>query len=139
MAKFTLDIVDDYPYIVYGINSTTSDYRLCWNINKELGLSLKRIDALSVYTKENEPVLHNHFAHVQEEENEAIHLIENKRGNSLFLPDVPQADYLFIIEGTEYEEDANVLRILKGIRPVLMAFSVDLESLKRKQNLLYIG
>lgn len=139
-AKFTLDIVDDYPYLVYGINATTRDYRLCWNINKLFGISLKLVEPLSAFSKVNDPTKHNHFSFLDENLNVTYHLIENKRGSSLFLSEVDKADYLLIIDGVDIErEELEILNKLKGIRAILMAFQIDLDRLKHKQNLLYIA
>ena len=140
MAKFTLDIVDDYPCIVYGINATTSDYRMGWNSNILLGTSLKKVEPLSAFSKVNEGALHNHFSFSDENLQISYHLVENRRGSSIFLPEVDKADFLLIIDGVEDSaEQIEILDKLKGIRAILMAFRVDIERLKHKQNLLYIG
>ncbi len=140
MAKFTLDVINEYPCVVYGINATINDYRLCWSINTVLGVSMKLKEPLSAFSKVNEGSIHNHFIFFDEVLQFTYHLIENRRGNNLFLPEVDKADYLLIIDGADgTEEEVEILNILKGIRSILMTFRVDVDKLKHKQNLLYIG
>lgn len=138
MAKFTLDVVDEYPYIVYGLNTTSVDYKLCWSINKVLGLAMKKVDALGVFAKQNGTTQHNCFAHTDEHIMRSYHLLENKRGNSLYLPEVKEADFLFIMSEGDFDSDDETIKNLKSIRSVLMAFEINLDKLKHKQNLLLL-
>lgn len=138
MAKFTLNIVDEYPYTVYGLNTTTVDYRLCWNVNKSMTLALKKADSIGVYAKENGTTMHNYFTCTDEHFMQTYHLVENKRGNSIYLPEVKEADYLFIVNDDGVDCDNDIIKKLKAIRSVLMVFPINLDKLKHKQNLLLL-
>ena len=136
MSKFSLELIEEYPYQVYGIAASAQDYRLCWHLNKELGLKFTRQKAISVYNKRKESINHEVFIYEDEDAVAKYRLIQNKRTGSLFLPEVNEADYLLVIdESPVLDYDSLVIKI-KNIRPVLMVFPIDLDALKNKQNLL---
>ncbi len=139
MAKFTLDIVEDYPYEVFGLNTTAPDYRLCWSMNRVLGIDLRKDEGLTVVSKKKEKLLHNCFSYQDEELQLGYYLIENKRGASLFLPEVAQADFILALDRVQAINDRELIEKIKEIRSVLIVFKVDVNQLKQKQNLLFIG
>ncbi|NEN25279.1 IPExxxVDY family protein [Cryomorpha ignava] len=136
MAKFTLRFDEEYPYYLIGINASAKDYRICWSINKALNIALKREDSIDVHSKNKDIVAHSYFVYTNEELNLKFRLIENKRGNSRFLTEVQQADYLLIIDESESVDMEGILKKIKEIRQVLLAFEIDIENLKNKQNLM---
>jgi hypothetical protein len=136
MAKLTLDIVDEYPYEIIGISASAKDYRICWSLNQTLEIALKREPSLKVFTKKSEPVEHGYYTFLDEDTDIKFRLVENKRSASKFLPEAPKADYLFIIDESPGIEPDSILSKIREIRPVLMAFRIDSDQLKNKQNLL---
>ena len=136
MAKFTLSLEEDYPYFIIGISSSTPNYRLCWSLNKALDISLKREKSIDIHSKNGDVAMHNVFEFTHEDLNTKYRLIENKRGSSRFLSEVQQADYLLIIDESEKIEVIELLNEIKKISQVILAFSIDIDSLKQKQNLM---
>jgi hypothetical protein len=136
MAKFTLKLEEDYPYIVFGVSSTSSDYKLCWSLNKQLGIQLKREKGLIIKSGTGEDAEHAYFEYFSEASQLNYKLIENKRGASRVLREAEQADYLFILDDHPAVDVEAILLEIKKIRAVLLAFELDLEKLKHKQNLL---
>lgn len=136
MAKFTLSLEEDYPYFIIGISSSTPDYRLCWSLNKTLDISLKREESIDIHSKKGDIAAHNVFEFTNEEFNTKYRLIENKKGSSRFLSEAHQADYLLIIDESERIELSELLNEIKKIAQVILAFSIDIDSLKHKQNLM---
>jgi len=136
MAKFTLSFEEEYPYLVFGITATTKDYRMCWSLNKALNISLKRQSAVDIHDKEKGITGHSCFVYEDEMYSAKYRLIENKRAHSRFLPEVVQADYLLIVDETERISKTEILLKIKTIRQVLLAFNIDIDTLKHKQNLM---
>lgn len=136
MAKFTLTLEEDYPFIVLGINSTAPNYRLCWHLNKALEIALKREHPIDIHSKYGNVTAHNVFTFFDEDINLKYRFIENKRGSSLFLPEVPKADYLLVLDETDMISIQEVLSELNKIALVILAFKIDMNSLKQKQNLM---
>ena len=48
MKKTTLQLDDDYDFLLIGITTHEKDYRLCWLINKQLNLMFERIKDIEV-------------------------------------------------------------------------------------------
>jgi hypothetical protein len=135
MAKVTLDVVDEYPFKIIGISASARGYRICWGLNQSLNLGLKRESSIQLFTKNNEPVEHGYFTFIDENLDIKYRLVENKRAASKFLPEAPKADFLLIIDDSPGLEQ-DLLAKIKRIRPVLMAYSIEANHLKNKQNLL---
>lgn len=136
MAKFTLSLDDDYSFIVFGIAATTSDYKLCWSLNRIMKTALKREDPVEVYNKHNDKIKHSLYIFEDEELQIKYRLVENKKGGSRFLSEVDQADYLLVIDDSPAVQKEELQRKIREIKQVLLVFPVDLEALKHKQNLL---
>ena len=136
MSKFSLDLIDEYPFVVYGITSSSKDYRLCWYLNKELGISFSRKDPITIINKKKETV--NHELFVFEDENVQIkyRLIENKKGPSTFLPEAGKADYLLVLDESPVVLSGEIANRVRKIRPVLLVFEIKIDQLKNKENLL---
>lgn len=139
MAKVTLDLGEEYPYDIFGISASTSDYRLCWNLNKMLRTGFKRVEPITVYNKQGDRIHHNYYVFENENLQVKYRFIENKRGSSRFLPEVTQADYLLIIDQSPAVDAEEIQKMMMEIRQVLLVFQVDIDQLKQKQNLLLIA
>lgn len=140
MAKvFMLTLEEDYSYILIGISSSAPNYRLCWSLNKALKIALKRENPIEVHSKKGHITSHHVFVFHDEEINMTYRFIENKKGSSLFLPEIPKADYLFVLDETEKIEITEILNKINKINIVILAFEVEPKSLKQKQNLMLIA
>ncbi|MFT5971641.1 MAG: hypothetical protein ACI9A8_000390, partial [Cryomorphaceae bacterium] len=62
-----------------------------------------------------------------------------KKGVSLFLPEVKNADFLVVIDLSDEVERNDVIEKLRATGTVLMAFEIDLELLRLKQNILLVA
>jgi hypothetical protein len=136
MSKFSLELIEEYPYQLYGITASAHDYRLCWHLNKELGLKFTRQEAIEIFNKRKESVNHEFFTYEDQESVTKYRLIQNKRTGSTFLPEITEADYLLVIDESPVVDYDALVRKIKNIRPVLMVFPINLDLLKNKQNLL---
>ncbi|MCA1751709.1 MAG: IPExxxVDY family protein [Cryomorphaceae bacterium] len=136
MAKFTLDITDEYPYTLLGINTSLKGYRLAWNLNRNLNLRLQREDPIEAFNKLKEKVNFSFYSFIEENRNTVYRLIENRSGGNFFIPEQPRCDYLLIIDRPSEQGSNEMLKIIRGISSVSMAFEIQIESLKSKQNIL---
>ena len=163
MAKHTLDISYDYDFLLIGISSHEKDYRICWALNKKLGLDLVKTDSLEIKgKKQTTPSYFSFFVFDKEEdfleysvianlsENKALaskdntifkgdKLIEdNKSENELLIPEQKQMNYFFVIRGEVDDVTADeLIKKIKEIDVVQTAIRIDVKQLKSKQNLIY--
>ena len=136
MAKLTIDFEEEYPYYIIGISASTKDYRMCWSLNKALNLALKRQDSIDVYSKNKDIFPHSLFVYTHEQVKTKYRLIENKRGSSKFLSEVAQADYLLVIDESDGVDIKELIKKIITIRQIVLAFEIDIDTLKQKQNLM---
>lgn len=101
-----------------------------------LNIALKRENSIEVHAKNKDIVEHSFFVFTEEDLNIKYRLIENKRGNSRFLTEVQHADYLLVIDDSESIDIEVILNRIKEIRQVILAFQIEIDDLKNKQNLM---
>jgi len=136
MAKLTLEIEDEYAFLAFGIVSTSRSHRVCFMLNKALGIELKRDEDIEIFSKRKTSRHHAFFTFFDENLQIRYRLIENKKGVSLFLPEVKTADFLLVIDLSDDIDNVKMVEKLRAAETVLMAFEVDLEPLRLKQNIL---
>ncbi|HKK39656.1 MAG TPA: IPExxxVDY family protein [Cryomorphaceae bacterium] len=136
MAKLTLELEDEYAFMAFGIVSTSKSHRVCWMLNKSLRLELKRDSDIEIFSKTKTSRHHAFFSFFDENLHIRYRLIENKKGVSLFLPEVKNADFLLVIDLSDEVERNDLIDKLRATETVLMAFEIDLELLRLKQNIL---
>ena len=138
MTKYKLDLDYDYSFALIGICSHLQDYRLCWALNKSLGLDLYRLD------KSIEMLRGEHcnqffvYRFEDEEDHVSYSLIGNKTHGSVLVPEHKQADYFLKIEGGMPDEIGLIINKIKAVKNVLTAFEIrEVELLKSKENLIF--
>ena len=141
MKKQLLHIEYDYDFLLIGICSHAKDYRLCWEINKVLGIKLERENDktlnLDAGTPSSESSAHSIYFYDDEDSNIKFHVISNKTSNETLITEQKQADYFLRVTGNNnpgYTED--VIKKLRSIKIVLTAYEIDPNKLKSKQKLL---
>ncbi|MFT5596455.1 MAG: hypothetical protein ACI8QH_001252 [Flammeovirgaceae bacterium] len=139
MTKLILEIEDEYAFMAIGIVSTSRSHRVCWMLNKSLRLELKRDPDIEIFSKSKSSRHHAFYSFFDENLQIRYRLIENKKGVSLFLPEVKNADFLVVIDLSDEVERNDVIEKLRATATVLMAFEIDLELLRLKQNILLVA
>jgi len=139
MAKYQLDLEYDFDFDLIGIACHYKEYRLAWALNKEIDLSFERESTdyqISHKNSENSsyfPI----FNSLDEETNTNCFLISNRSDNGYLIPEQKHADYFLIIKDNFDLDISEFLGRIRKIDLVLMAFSVDIEELKSKENLMF--
>ncbi|MCH2214150.1 MAG: IPExxxVDY family protein [Flavobacteriales bacterium] len=131
-----LELEEDYAFQAYGIVSTSKGHRLCWAINKALNINLKRDKDIEIISKAKTSRHHAIYNFFDENLHIKYRLIENKKGVSMFLPEVKNADYLIVIDSSEEVDKEQITLKLRSIKAVLLAFHINLDEITSKQNIL---
>lgn len=139
MAKFSLDIEYDYTFALFGLSCHEKDYRICWAINKQLGIELKKENDLEIKEKRQKensmfPIyIFNDEGHYCE-----YFVISNRSDKGLLIPEQKQADYFLKITGNvPNQEKKRILEAMNEISIILTAYEINPDQLKSKQNLLF--
>ena len=142
MAKkqtHTLDFTPDFDFVVIAIYCPYRDYKLCADLNKTLGYSLeKKLDLEMKMGKKGTTSYFPYFLFLTEDAEE-IYLITNKTQNNLFIPELKQVDYFFIIKNKSRYTDVDlVLNNIISIKIISSAQELDPTEIKSAENFLVL-
>jgi hypothetical protein len=138
MGKITLDIEYEYEFRVIAISCHARDYKLCYNLNKQLEFNLIKQDNIKLKVKPDIAAEFSWFLFSDEENHVEYRLVSNKGTVGLLIPEQKQADFFMLINGSPTDSQvAGLLKRIKDTESVLTAFTIDVGALKSKQNLLF--
>lgn len=137
LKKHKLSVAFDEDYCLLGIASDEPDYKLCWLINQQLGISFIKGDDLVVFNRKmNEQQEVSLFTYYDDNKMVTYRLISNRFSSGYFLSDLKNIDYVLHIQGevVTNEIDELIARIIKteGIR---MCVPVDLRKIRERERL----
>lgn len=152
MSRQILSVEYEFDFILIGISSSLKDYKLGWELNKELKLKLSRIDdvlkqnkansvhkkgALIVPENNSSDQPYSHYRHIDEEKDIEYDLLSNRSDTGLLIPEQKQADYFLIIRGVNSESFGNkVVSRIRKLANIQTAFKIDANKLKSKEFLI---
>lgn len=139
MGKIKLEMEYDYDFDLVGISCHAPDYRLCWAINQKLGIGLHKRDALHVLSDRKKST-EDHFSiyeYFSEEDHIEYYLLPNKSNTAYLIPEQKAADYFLILRNNFAVDLPELIAQLKSIEMVIAAFSIQAETLKSRENLLF--
>lgn len=129
----------DFNFDLIAIVSSAKDYKLCWDLNKNLLVNFEKKKELEIHFKKKKKMAYFSFYLFEDEINRArFKLLGNKSKGEYLTKDLKEADYLLLIEG-KYSKDRLRLFIEKigKLSSVQMQFKVDPNKLKQKENLIF--
>ena len=136
--KFTLNDYIDYDFSLIGICSHEEDFKLCFQLNKILGIDFERVrDIEIVLPKQGNVVSFSCFEFNDTEVDMVWYLISNRNPAANLLPDQKQTDYLLRIVGEPEQIDPlEILAKIKELSIVLTAFIIQPQDVKSIENIL---
>ncbi|HTF03952.1 MAG TPA: IPExxxVDY family protein [Bacteroidia bacterium] len=137
--RYKLEVDYAYDFILVGISSHEKPHRVAWALNNSLELDLSRTEPFSLSLKKSEP--NSEFVRFSWEhpDFEATYsLLSNKGTHGLLIPEQHQADYFLLAQGPfTTEDEQNMIAGLRTVPFILMAYRIDPDQLKSKQNLIF--
>ncbi len=139
MATKKLFIDNDYEFSLIGIACHSKDYKLCWNINKELKTFFEKKEDLKVELVKQHEMSHFSIFEFEDEENFNSHFIIANNGTSgQLLPEHKNLDYFWMIKGFISKSDCKeILEKLHKVDSIITCLEIDVNNLKSKQNLIF--
>jgi hypothetical protein len=158
--KLDIDEFDEIDYCLIAIHTSLEDFRLAYFINQHLPINLsKSKDEIHINVKVGETYF-SRFYFYDEEKCTSWNLIQNKNevigrekrikqdlfSNSaqetitkvFLLPELRKVDYFLKIENSEYKTQVlNIITKLKAIKNIATIYSVDAQTIKSKNNLIF--
>lgn len=140
MAKQILktDTNAAYDFLLFGIICQSRDYKLCFEINRALNLSLERGEDYSVtWNKGKDKIKAVRFEYKDGFGNEYF-ILANKTSTGLLIPEHKSIDFFLMLrEGTPQHDKAQVEKQLRAIPIVLGAYHLEPEKLKTGDRLIF--
>ena len=135
MAKYRLIEEEAAPKVaVVGISCHVPDYRLCWSLNRALGLGLTRRRADITEQVRGKELHYSVFEQADPGGNVRWALVCNTCGRRRLLPDQKLADLFLVVD--EEMITADLLDRVRGAEFVLTAYTVEMSELKSGHKLL---
>ena len=135
MARLKLELEPDPEVVVIGISCHEQDYRLCWALNRQLGLTLtRRREGLD--DAEDGTGVHAVYDHVDAERGISHTVVHNHGTRGPLLRDHREADYFLVVDREVAEADAALLDRVRRTDLVLAAFSLEFGRIKAGHKLL---
>lgn len=158
--KLRLDELEELNYSIIAIHTSLEDYRLAFFLNRELRLHLSRCSKnIFINTKEGETFFSKYTFfdhkkditwHLVQNKNELIPSYTNQKSNLFvdenisiatqvyLLPEIKKADYFLKIDDCSYDYTiANTIAQLNTIEAINAAYTIDIDVLKTKNNLIF--
>ena len=136
MAKFKLDLQPDPEVVVYGISSHVKDHRLCWSINRTIGLELTRRRIALSEDVLGRTMRFTAYDHIDEASNARFTLVNNHSGDGFLLKEQRQTDYFLVVDNELAEQHPDLLDRLRATDFVLTAFPLPYRQLREGYKLL---
>lgn len=136
MPKLKLELEPTPDITVFGISSHVNDYRLCWSINRSVGLELTR--RRTDITDEANGILASYSAydHVDGPTLARITLVNNHCADGILMKEHRQADYFLVVDNEFVELQPDLLGRVRSAEFVLTAFKLPFDQLRAGHKLL---
>ncbi len=128
-----LEIENEYEFCLAGIITGFKDYRLCYELNQHLHLSLNRLpDVVVPAGKPGSSTRHSTYAG-SGKNGENCHVVSNrdKEGTGNFIPEMKSIDYFIVISDVPGNFDMDgVIKKIRAIENISGVYNIIPSSLK---------
>lgn len=142
MKKNKLDSFLAIDFDLYGLVSSTKEYKLAWHLNKAMDITLSKQDDIQIEFSDHSAILISYYLH--QTENLKIELLQNRlvskgsKGNQYLVPELSQFDLLLKYrDNTGERSSENVIELIRVVPLVEYVVRLNFDNLKSKENLLY--
>ena len=125
MAKHKLDMEPDPEVTLIGISCHVNDYRLCWALNRALGINLSRRDKDITDPGPEKLASYSAFDHMDEDSQAQYVLVNNHSGDGILLKEHKQADYFLVVDESAPITPEQLIDHVRKAEFVLMAYPLD--------------
>lgn len=133
MKKYhKLNCKEDYDVVALAISSHIKAYKLCWILNKKMGLNLQ-------LTNNHTTLEGDSFARYKSENTDGteLNLLLNRSKKGYILPLKKTTNYFLIIKKEGWEKiKQEFLTRLREINDILLVFEIDMDKEKNSDRLI---
>lgn len=134
--KHNLEIEIETDCILFGLLSQEPDHRLCWMLNRNLGLNLAYFgEHMAVNRKRVSH--HAHFRFVDESNQTLWRVLDNQDFGKPMIPEFSKMDYFLVVEQPDHLDADKLHRSLKELPMLLGCYLIDHNMVKNRENLIF--
>lgn len=138
MKKKRLEVEYSYDFELLGIRSSARGYKLAWEVNRALSISLVKKEDLLIHDKAGD----FHFTHYAHQSAiNTVRLFRNRpaeESKQVFLvPEHPHLDYILFAQGDEEMKGKRLHELLHNIPSIELVAFLPLAALKSKDNFIF--
>jgi len=140
MAKkvLKLDIKNEYDFLLLAVICSYKDYRLCFELNQQLKLKLKRENDLELLNKQKNKSVFSNF-YFASPDNEQFRIINNKGSARTFIPEMKTIDYFMMIKNLNQKKSVDdLITKIKRVEIISGVYEINPDELKSAENFLII-
>ena len=131
-THYKLDCAHDYEFVVLAINSHIKGYKLCWNINNQLGFNFEMTDAHIV----SEDLEFTRYS-MRNKKDVKLDILSNRSKKGFLIPSQKSVNYFLVIKDENWNEiKESFLSKLRAINEILLVFELDLENTKNSNRFI---
>lgn len=136
MTKHRLDMEPDPEVMLIGISCHVNDYRLCWALNRSLGISLTRREK-DIHDPGPERMAHySVFDHTDEESQASFMLVNNHCGDGILVKEHKQVDYFLVVDESAPISPEELIDHVRKTDFVLTAYALNARTERGAHKLL---
>ena len=129
---YKLDCAHAYEFVVLAINSHIKGYKLCWNINNQLGFNFEMTDAHVI----SEDLEFTRYS-MRNKKNAKFDILSNRSKEGFLIPSQKSVNYFLVIKDENWNEiKESFLSKLRAINEILLVFELDLEKTKNSNRFI---
>ncbi|MBK8612559.1 MAG: IPExxxVDY family protein [Flavobacteriales bacterium] len=136
MAKYRLDEPVDPEVMLVGISSHVNDYRLCWALNRQLGINLVRREQDIVEPGARTEARFAVFDHTDADSNARFTLVNNHGDDAILVKEQRMADFFLVVDQAAALDAPTLLAQVRESEFVLTAFPLQIQDLRAGHKLL---
>lgn len=115
----------DPEVTLIGISCHVNDYRLCWALNRALGINLTRREKDITDQGPEALASYSAFDHVDDESQAHYTLVNNHSGDGVLLKEHKQADFFLVVDESAPISPDEIIDHVRKTEFVLMAYPLD--------------
>ena len=127
----------NWPVFV-GIACRLKDYQLCFHLNKKLDLHLRKLPDFTILVPGKEDAsCYSLYRYLDQNRRLDYLLLSNHHPDSKLMPEYRQTDYFLLVSGeTTANEIERLIRMIRDVPGVLLAYYLDLTKSKQTELIL---
>ena len=131
-THYKLDCTPDYEFVVLAINSHIKGYKLCWNINNQLGFNFEMTDAHII----SEDLEFTRYS-MRNKKDAKLDILSNRSKKGFLIPSQKSVNYFLVIKDENWNEiKESFLLKLRAINEILLVFELDLLKIKNSNRFI---